>query len=474
MGKVNVTNMRGRSITLDAEAITRLGARLRGELLTPGDPGYDETRRVWNATIDRKPALIARCAGTADVMRSVSFANDHDLLTSVRGGGHNIAGTAVCENGLMIDLSLMTSVRVEPELQRARVEPGVMLGDVDRETQTFGLATPLGVNSTTGAAGLILGGGFGWLSRKHGLTADNLLSADVVTAEGKLVRASVESHADLFWAIRGGGGNFGVATSFELRLHRVGPELLSGLIVFPAEQARDVINDYLRLIETAPDELSVWGILRKAPPLAFLPRKVHGEDVVVLALCHAGEVEQGAELVRTIRGFGKVLGEHIEVQPYVRWQSAFDPLLAPAARNYWKSHNFTELSGQAIDTLLRFAGNMPSPHCEIMLAQLGGQISRTPTDATAYPHRDARLLINVHGRWERARHDKKCMSWTRELSDSMAPFAMDGVYVNFLTADEAERVAAAYGPNHERLVQIKNTYDPRNLFRMNQNIRPTV
>jgi FAD/FMN-containing dehydrogenase len=465
----------GTETMLGDTAVEAFKADLRGELLTPDGPGYDEARTIWNAMIDRRPALIVRCAGAADVMRAVDFARGNQILLAVRGGGHNIAGNATCDGGLMIHLAPMKSVRVNPETRRAFVEPGATLGDFDREAQAFGLATPLGINSTTGVAGLTLGGGFGWLSRKHGMTVDNLVSADVVTAEAKLVRASARENADLFWGIRGGGGNFGIVTCFEFQLHPIGREVLAGLIVFPFAQAKTVLGKYREFVETMADDLNVWVVLRQAPPLPFLPGDIHGKAVVVFAICYAGDATKGQRLIEPLRSFGKAHGEHIGPQPYVAWQRAFDPLLTPGARNYWKSHNFTQLSDGAFDTIIEYAGKLPSPHCEIFIGLLGGQASRVPAEETAYSQRDAKFVLNVHGRWETSQEDHRCISWAREFFHAAAPHATGGVYVNFLTQEEIERIPAAYRPEvWERLVGVKNKWDPKNLFRLNQNIKPSV
>lgn len=461
-------------VPIPSEVVAELRAKVRGEVLTPGEPQFDVARTIWNAMIDRKPALIVRCAGVADVIDSIAFARDHRLVLSVRGGGHNIAGNAVCDGGLMIDLSRMRSVHVNPETQRAFVEPGATLADFDHETQVFGLATPLGINSTTGVAGLTLGGGFGWLTRKYGLTIDNLVAADVITAEGKRLRASEQENPDLFWAIRGGGGNFGIVTMFEFQLHPVGPEVLTGLVVYPFAEARALLAKYREFVSQSPEELNVWVVLRQAPPLPFLPAEVHGKEVLVFPFIHAGAVEAGRKAIEPLRGFGQPHGEHIGVQPYAAWQRTFDPLLAPGARNYWKSHNFSELSDGVIDVALEYAGKLPNPQCEIFIGMVGGQASRVSGQATAYAQRDAKYVINVHGRWDNPDDDQQCIAWAREFFKAATPHAMGGVYVNFLTQDETDRIPAAYGPNYERLVQLKNKYDPTNLFCLNQNIKPTA
>ena len=453
-------------------SIAEFKAHFGGDVLLPDSADYDEVRQIWNAMIDRRPALIARARSPEDVVRAVKFARKHDLIVSVRGGGHNIAGNAVCDGGLMIDLSLMKRVKVDPSARRAEVEPGCTLADFDAAAQAHGLATPLGINSTTGVAGLTLGGGFGWLSRKYGMTVDNLLAVEMVMADGSQLRASTSENEDLFWGVRGGGGNFGIVTSFEFQLHPVGPQVLSGLIVFPFDAAKSVLTQFARFTETMPDELNVWMVTRKAPPLPFLPADVHGKEMVALAVCYAGDPAEGERLIAPLRGFGKALGEHIGVQPYVAWQQAFDPLLTKGARNYWKSHNFSRLSDDAIDTIVEYAGKLPSPQCEIFIGTIGGQTTRVAPDAMAYSSRDAKYVMNVHGRWESAAEDERGIAWAREFFKKSEPFASGGAYINFLTQDETDRIAFAYGTAFTRLVDLKKKYDPTNFFRMNQNIKP--
>ena len=423
--------------------------------------------------IDKRPGLIARCASTADVVRAVKFARENQLVLAVRGGGHNIAGSGLCDGGIVVDLSKMKAAIVDPKTRRVTVEAGATLAELDAATQAHGLATPLGINSTTGVAGLTLGGGFGWLSRKLGMTVDNLESAEVVTADSAVVRASASEHPDLFWALRGGGGNFGVVTRFEFRLHPVGPNVLSGLIVYPLSSAKSVLQQYREFIARAPDELSVWTVLRLAPPLPFLPESVHGKGVVVLALAYAGDPKLGEPLIEPLRKFGTPVGEHVGVQPFVAWQQAFDPLLTPGARNYWKSHNFTSLPDKLLDAVIEYVGKLPSPECEIFFGAIGGATSRPAPDAMAYAHRDAQFVMNVHGRWREAADDARCVAWARDYFNASAPFASGGVYVNFLTADEIGRTRSAYGSNYDRLARIKSKYDPNNLFCTNQNISPT-
>ena len=449
----------------------KLKDKVKGEIVLPGDPNYNEVREIWNAMIDRRPAVIVQCAEADDVPHAISYARDNGLEISIRGGGHNIAGSALCNNGVMIDLSNMTAVKVDVQKKRAYVEPGATLGDFDKAIQAHGLATPVGINSTTGIAGLTLGGGFGWLTRKYGMTVDNLISAKMVTADGRKIQVSEDENTDLFWAIKGGGGNFGVVTQFEFALHPVGPEILAGLIVFPINQAKQVLEKYREFVKSAPEELSVWVILRKAPPLPFLPVNVHGKEVVVLAIFYAGDIAEGEKLIDPLRSFGIAYGEHIGTQPYVQWQQAFDPLLTPGARNYWKSHNFIELSNGALDSIIEFVGKIPFPQCEIFVGLIAGAANRVSSNAMAYGHRDAKFVLNVHGRWDEAAQDKIGIAWARAFFKASAPFASAGAYVNFMTEDEGDRVAAAYGENYARLKQVKKKYDPKNIFHNNQNIK---
>jgi FAD/FMN-containing dehydrogenase len=455
-----------------SEAIARIKGTIKGRVLTPDDANYDEARQIWNAMINRRPAVIVQPADAGDVGPAIQFSRANALEISIRGAGHNIAGNAVCNGGMMIDFSNMRNVRVDAGKKRAYVGPGATLADLDKATQQHGLATPVGINSTTGIAGLTLGGGFGWLTRKHGMTIDNLISAEMVTADGKRLGASEKDNAELFWALRGGGGNFGVVTEFEFALHPLGPEILAGLIVFPFAQAKQVLTRYRQLANAAPEDLSVWIVLRQAPPLPFLPENVHGQEVVVLPIFYAGAVAEGQKLVQRLRTFGDVLGEHVGAQPYTEWQKAFDPLLAPGARNYWKSHNFTELNNGALDAIIEYAGKLPSPQCEIFIGHIAGAANRVAPNAMAYAHRDAKFVLNVHGRWDSLAQDVRCVEWARAFFNASAPYASAGAYVNFMTEEEGNRVAAAYGSNYDRLVQIKRRYDPENVFHLNQNIKP--
>lgn len=474
MTEIQFKGLNGASTALSHEILTTLQLQLRGSLCLADEAGYDEARTVWNAMIDRRPAAVVRCHGASDVMRAVRLARDNGLLLAVRGGGHNISGNAVCEGGLLIDLSPMRSVRIDPKTRSARVEPGVTLGEFDKEAQAFALATPLGINSTTGVAGLTLGGGFGWLSRKFGFTVDNLTSADVVTADGTLLQANATDNPDLFWGIRGGGGNFGVVTSFEFKLHPIGPEVVSGLIVHPFARARELLAGYRQVAAQAPDELTIWVVLRKAPPLPFLPAETHGKEIVVFAVCYTGEPGKAQEALAPLRALGEPIADVIGPQPYAAWQTAFDPLLTPGAYNYWKSHNFTALSDGLVDTLVDSIGTLPTAECEVFIAQLGGASGRIAADATAFPHRDANFVMNVHTRWREREDQEASIKWARGLFAATAVHATGGVYVNFMPEDETDRVAGAYGSNYARLMALKAKFDPDNLFRLNQNIQPTT
>ena len=472
MTLVSIATVDGRAATIQPDVLLALKGGLRGKALTKDEDGYDTARSIWNGMVDRSPGLIVRCQGASDVIQAINFAREHDLVVAVRGGGHNIAGNAVCDGGLMIDLSSMNFVRVDPAAKRAWIGPGATLGDVDRETQAFGLALPTGINSTTGISGLTLGGGFGWLTRKYGLTIDSLVSADIVTADGHLLRASADENPDLFWAIRGGGGNFGIVTAFEFNLHRAGPEVLSGLVVHPFDNARELLRSYREAVINAPEELTCWVVMRRAPPLPFLPAEWHGREVMIFAMCYVGDLTKGEQASREIRSLGHPIADVVGPHRLVDWQAAFDPLLTTGARNYWKSHDFETLPDGALDALIQAVRTLPGPECEVFIAQIGGAMSRVPPSATAYPQRAAHFVMNVHTRWRENRDDNACVKWARDLFRATEPFAMGSAYVNFMPEDETDRVEKIYGMNYGRLAKIKGRYDPRNMFRMNQNIRP--
>ena len=456
---------------LSDAAVEDFEAGLRGPLLRPGDDGYDAARAVWNAMIDRRPVLIARCTGTADVLQAVRFARQHDLLVSVQGGGHNVAGSAVCDGGLMIDLSLMRGIRVDPEARTAWVQGGATWGDLDHETQAFGLATPGGVISTTGVGGLTLGGGMGWLSRLHGLSADNLRAAEVVTAAGERVRTSATEHPDLLWGLRGGGGNFGVVTAFEFALHEVGPTVLAGPTVYRLGDAPAVLRHYRDFAHEAPRESCVWVVLLTAPPLPFLPEELHGTKILSVFQVYAGPVERGEEVLRPLRTFGRPVADAVGPMPYAAVQRIFDAQYEKGARNYWKSHTFTTLPDEALDLLVAYAETYPTPQSDMVIHQVGGAISDVAPEATAYPHRDATFIVTPGARWQDPADDERCIAWMRSWFDDLAPFATGGSYVNFIS-DRTGREQAAYSSNYERLAALKARYDPSNFFRMNQNVQP--
>ncbi len=462
----------GEETTIGGGQIETLSHNIDGAVLTPESDGYDDVREIWNAMVDRRPGMIVRCSTAEDVTQTVNFARTNGLLVTVRGAGHNIAGNSIADDALMIDLSEMKLVSVDEVAKTVKVEPGVTLGELDAATQEHGMAVPTGINSTTGIAGLTLGGGFGWMTRKYGLTIDNLIAADVVLANGEQVRASADSNPDLFWALRGGGGNFGVVTLFEFQLRPVGPEILSGLIVHPGSEARACLDFYRDFSAQAPDELTAWVVLRKAPPLPFLSEEVHGTDVLVFALMYTGDMQSGEKAVQALRDYGNPISDVVGPHPFTGWQQAFDPLLTPGARNYWKSHDLSELSDGLLDLLAAKAADVPTPQTEFFLAQLGGAPSRVDPTATAYWPRRAAYLMNIHGRWEDAADDERCVSWTRQVFNDAKPYATGEVYVNFMPEDDADRVGNAYGGNYDRLAEIKGKYDPSNLFRVNHNIQP--
>ena len=465
--------LEGSKVDLPEDALSAFASRLRGELLTPEAPEYDEARSIWNAMIDRRPALIARCAGTADVVEAVRFAREHSLLNSVKCGGHNIAGQAVCEDGLMIDLSGMTGVWVDPVGRTARAQAGCTLGDVDRETQLHGLAGVMGFVSTTGASGVTVGGGFGYLTRKYGWTCDNLRSVEVVTADGVVRTASAENDPDLFWAIRGGGGNFGIVTSFEHELYLVGPEIFSGAIAWRGEDAPQVMEFFHSFAGEAPPELTCVLGLRLAPPAPWLPPEMHGKQICLVIVCHSGSVEQAERDLAPLKAFGSPVGDVITRRPYVQQQGLLDATQPKGRRYYWKSDYLPKLDPEAFPVLREHAGNIASPHSAILLFQLEGAINGIPEDHCAAGARDTRWVLNVAGSWESPEDDERNVEWARGCWRAMRPFSSGSAYVNFMTEDEgADRLDEAFGKNHARLRELKTKWDPQNLFRHNKNIAP--
>jgi FAD/FMN-containing dehydrogenase len=458
---------------LKSSVVEELGGRLRGSLLLPGEPGYDDARSVWNDMIDRRPALIARCLGVADVVASVNFAREHGLTLSIKGGGHNIAGLAVCASGLMLDMSLMRGVWVDPTARTARAQAGCVLGDVDRETQLHGLAAVLGFVSTTGIAGLTLGGGIGYLTRQFGWTSDDVLSMDLVTADGRVVRASEASADDLFWALRGGGGNFGVVTSFEYKLHPVGPGVVGGVIAWPVEDAPAVLEMYRTLTLQASPALTCAALLRMAPPAPWLPKQVHGRPIVALVVCHTGPVADAEREVAPIKAFGAPVGDIVQRRPYVSQQALLDATQPKGRRYYWKSEFLPELQPRLLASCMEHAGRIVSPHSAVVVFPIDGPLNRLPTDHSAIGNRDAAWLLNITASWEEASQDVPNIEWARAAWRDMRRFSTGGTYVNFLTEEEGDdRTHDAYGENYRRLVAAKSKWDPDNFFRMNKNIAP--
>ncbi len=451
-----------------------LRAGLRGALLQPGDPGYDGARHVWNGSIDRKPALIARCTGAADVIAAVAFARANGLLVSVRGGGHNVTGNAVCDGGLMIDLSPMKGVRVDPVARTVRAQGGVTWGELDHETQAFGLATTGGQISTTGIAGLTLGGGLGWLMRKCGLVVDNLLSADVVLADGRFLTCNATEHADLFWGLRGGGGNLGLVTAFEYRLHPIGPTVTGGVLLYPAARAREALRFYRDYMATASEDEMVAFAFQSAPPAPFVPAAVQGAPVVALALCHVGSPAEGQRAVARLRAFGPPLAEAMGPMPYTAVQSMMDEGMPFGRHVYLRNDHLTGLGDDVIDVCVRQAEAVTSPLSIVVVIPLGGAVARVGEHDTAFSHRQTPFDIDVFGIWTDPRESDRHLAWGRGFGAALQPFSR-GAYINEMGSEGDERIRAAYNPqNYARLVALKNTYDPTNFWRMNQNIKPTV
>ena len=452
-------------LLLGEPAVEEFKKSLRGQLLRPDDEGYDQARNVWNGMTDKRPGLIIQCAGVADVINAVNFARDNRLLVAVRGGDHSVAGHSVCEGGIMIDLSRMKSVRVDAVKRTARAEGGAKWRDFDHETQAFGLATTGGTNSDTGIAGLTLGGGLGWLAGKYGLACDNLLSADVVTADGRFLTASARENQDLFWALRGGSGNFGIVTSFEYQLHQVGP-VLAGMVVHPFERAREVLRFYSDFSSNIPDEVNTIGALLTSPD---------GLPVVAIAVCYNGSVDKGEEVLRPLREFGPPRADQIGPIPYMALQTMLDAAFPRGRQYYWKEHLIKHISDAAIDTMIEYFAVVPSPFTVLGFQQFGNAANRVGQDETAFSHRDALYDCLMLSGWESPSEAERNIKWTRELYDAMQPSLHAGIYVNALGEDSEQRIRAAYRPKtYDRLVALKSKYDPTNLFRLNPNIKPMV
>ncbi len=459
---------------LQAGAEQFLRQHSNADVVQSGDPRYDEARSLWNGMIDRHPALIARCRSANDVSLAVQAAKSSGLPLSIRGGGHNIAGMAVCDDGLMIDCSLMKNIQVDESSRTVRVQPGAVWGDVDQVTQPYGLAVPSGIISTTGVAGLTLGGGFGWLTRKWGHTADHLKSVEIVTADGQIRRASENENADLFWAIRGGGGNFGVVTEFEFEAREIGPTVAAGLVMHPMERAADVIRFFREFTESAPEEVTALLVLRIAPPAPFLPEEVHGKPVAGIVAFYAGEPDDGMNALAPVKAFGEPLADTIGPKDYITHQSFLDSG-QPRGRNYyWKSEYVARVDDELGSIMLDHCSRFTSPHSSMLCMHLGGATKRVSVEKGAISHRDAEYVIAMQGAWDEPVGSDEHIQWARDFHADIRPYSTGGVYVNFLTEEEgADRIQAAYEPEiYRRLAQAKASWDPENLFRLNKNIAP--
>jgi FAD/FMN-containing dehydrogenase len=470
---MKVQTTEGREIELKQDALDGLRMRLRGPLFLPGEAGHEESRSVWNAMIDRKPAVVARCRGVADVITCVQFARDNDMLLSIKGGGHNIAGLAAADGALMLDMSLMRGVWVDSRKKVAHAQAGCLLGDVDRETQVHGLAGVLGFVSATGIAGLTLGGGFGYLTRRWGWTSDNVVGMDLVTADARLVRASSDENADLFWGLRGGGGNFGVVTGIDYALYPVGPEVVGGVVAWPASEAPKVLELYRTLAEKAPPELTLVALMRPAPPAPWLPKDWHGKPIIALLACHSGRPEDGEKLVAPIKSFGKPIGDVLVRRPYAQMQSLLDATQPKGRRYYWKSEYLPRIEPALCEKAMAHAATIRSPHSAVILFQIAGALNQLEEGHSPVGNRDARYVLNITSAWEKAEDDEANIQWTRKAWEDMKRFSTGGNYVNFLTEDESpERVAAALGKGLGRLAEVKAKWDPGNMFRTNRNVKP--
>ena len=470
---MRLKTLKDSEIDLKQQTIDDLKTRLRGPVLLPGDVRYEESRTVWNAMTDKKPALVVQCLGVADVITCVQFARNHDLLLCIKGGGHNIAGLATADDAMMLDMSLMRGVWVDKERRIAHAQAGCLLGDVDGETQLHGLAAVLGFVSLTGVAGLTLGGGFGYLTRRWGWTSDTVVGIDVVTADARLVRASNEENADLFWGLRGGGGNFGVVTGIDYQLHEVGPEIVGGIVAWPASEAAGVIELYRTLSEKSPPEVTLVTMMRLAPPAPWLPKDIHGKPIIAILACCTGKPEEGEEFVAPIKSFGNPVGDVLVRRPYAQLQKLLDGTQPKGRRYYWKSEYLASIEPALCEKFIEHASKIPSPHSAVIFFQIEGALNQREEDHSPVGNRDARFVLNIAGSWEQADADMTNIEWARAAWTDMKPFSTGGAYINFQTADEGQdRMEAALGNALQRLGKIKAKWDPENVFRTNRNIKP--
>jgi FAD/FMN-containing dehydrogenase len=473
MDALKATAVDGEVLELAGATLEDLKSRFRGALLCPGDSGYDEARSIWNGMIDRRPALIAQCLGVADVAACVNFAREHRLLLSIKAGGHNISGLAVADGALTIDLSLMRGVWVDPVGRTARAQAGCLLGDVDRETAVHGLAAVLGFVSNTGIAGLTLGGGFGYLTRRYGWTSDRVRSMEIVTPDGRVRRASETDDPELFWGLRGGGGNFGVVTNFEYELFPMAPEIMAGAVAWPAEESGAVLDMYHEITAEAPPELACVAGLRVAPPAPWLDKAIHGKPIVALFVCDTGPLDEAKKRASRIKAYGSPVGDILQPRPYTSQQSLLDATQPKGRRYYWKSEYLPGLEPDLLKKVITHAERIVSPHSAILLFPLGGALNRLPDDHSAVGNRDAEFVLNITASWEKTEDDEPNIAWARDAWRDMRGFSTGGTYINFLTEEEGEeRIHDAFRANYERLVAIKAKYDPENMFRRNKNVAP--
>lgn len=470
---VTARTLDSQPIALPPETIAALKTRLKGAVLTPSDGGYEDSRTVWNGMIDRRPALIVKCLGVGDVIAGVQFAREQHLLLCIKGGGHNIAGLATADGALMLDLSPMRGVWVDAPSKMAHAQAGCLLGDVDRECQLHGLAPVLGFVSLTGIAGLTLGGGFGYLTKRWGWTTDTVAGFDLVTAEGKLVRASESENPELFWGLRGGGGNFGVVTGIDYHLFPVGPDVMGGVVAWPASEAPRVLALFRELAESAGPEMTLVALMRPAPAAPWLPKEMHGKPIVAILACHSGSPAEAEKAVAPIKAFGSPIGDILVRRPYVQLQSLLDATQPKGRRYYWKSEYLTKIETPLCEKFMHQAARIQSPHSAVIFFQLGEAIGRLPADYSAVGNRDARYVLNIAASWERADEDQQHIDWARAAWQEMKSFSTGGTYLNFLNAEEGfERTEAALGASLHRLHRIKSQWDPQNFFRSNRNIAP--
>jgi FAD/FMN-containing dehydrogenase len=462
-------------VALDSTAVAELASTVRGQVLAPGHAPYDTAREIWNRRFDRRPALLMRCAGHADVANAVRFAQRHELELAVRGGGHHVAGYASSDGGLLLDLSPIRGIRVDPARRTAVAQTGCTWADFDRETQEFGLACTGPIVSMVGLPGFVLGGGFGWLQRKIGLACDNLVGADIVRADGHCARASLEDDPELLWGLRGAGWNFGVVTSMELRLHEVGPNVLSGLIYFPIDRFAELVQFHRAVLHAAPEELTTWLVLRLAPDHPRIPQSFHGRPVCALAFCHCGSKEDAERWASRIWDFQPGLANLLVWRPYVDWQKALDERWGNGFCNEWRSLYFDDLDSNCVEVLLRFLARLDSPWTDIKIPHLGGAIAREPEGGAAFGNREARYCLVIQARWADPGESEKHLAWAKDLQTALQPFSTGGTYMNFLAPDENDRIESGYGKQaYERLRALKTRMDPQNIFHLNPNIPPNV